>query len=257
MNSVYGRLGSAKQIYDYTNNRSQENINTMLLNEIFSFDLGLEVFSLHEGVSTESNIAEFEGKEINTRVYWNIQRKHNLEFEFSKETCPDGVILSTDRADVTLSQPQDRYASFGNTLMKVNKGITSVTMTVSISDFTVSETKKFYLLPPVYYGFSQKETITNPSVDFSDKIVSIDASGQYRLTNGELDAYFYICIPRCLGTENIHVTSSGFRVPFEKVETENSSSTGLDYYDCWRNPTGSMVLAGKEVIYDVIKLESD
>jgi hypothetical protein len=32
---------------------------------------------------------------------------------------------------------------------------------------------------------------------------------------------------------------------------ETSSATDLDYYDCWRNPTGSKVLAGSEIEYDI------
>ena len=34
LNSIFGRVAAAEQIYDYANNRSQERINTMVLNEL-------------------------------------------------------------------------------------------------------------------------------------------------------------------------------------------------------------------------------
>ena len=51
--------------------------------------------------------------------------------------------------------------------------------------------------------------------------------------------------------DEIEVFSSGFQVPFIKVLSENTPDTGLDKYDCWRNPTGSMILNSSEIVYDV------
>lgn len=257
LNPIYGRIGSAEHIYDYANRRVQQEINTMLLNELYSYDLGLRITTIVNGIDGNTNIAEYDGRSITTRIYWNIRRKHGLEFILNNETCPNGLILGIDNlANSTLTEldGSQMWSKDGATELKTGLGVTTATMRMEmIENFTVEQSAKFYLLPPIYYGFSNLEEIGNPANIFEDhKKVAIDASGRYIMINETGGpAYFYICIPHTLGISEIEVSSSGFRVPFDKVLMENNASSGLDTYDIWRNPTGSMVLNNSEIIYDV------
>ena len=257
LNPIYGRIGSAAHIYDYANNKTQERINTMLLNEMYSFDLGLNITSIIEGAEGRTNIAEYKGGTVNAWINWNITRKHGFSFVLDNITCPDGIYLSIDNTfESTMSEltSEQLWAETSRTQLKAGKGVTTATMGMDMEEgFSVEQTASFYHLPPIYFGFSDLDEVANPSLVFEDsKTVSMTPSGRYKMIN-ELGtpAYFYICIPHTIGVDEIEVYSSGFQVPFVKVLSENTSDTGLDKYDCWRNPTGSMILNGSEIVYDV------
>lgn len=254
---IYGRLGAAEHIYDYANQKSQREINTMVLNELYSYDLGLRVTTVINAIDGNTNIAEYEGHTVNAKILWNIRRKHGLEYILDNTTCPDGLILSIDNtANSTLTELDGNqlWSQHGETKLTAGLGVTTATMVMNMTEnFTAEQQASFYLLPPIYYGFSDLEEIGNPANIFEDsKKVAIDASGRYTLTNETGGpAYFYICIPHTLGISEIEVSSSGFRVPFDKVLMENYASSGLDTYDLWRNPTGSMIHNNSEIVYDV------
>ena len=259
LNPIYARIGSAEHIYDYANRKTQERINTLLLNEIYSFTLGLKIDTIINGVEGNVSIVEYEGKKVNARISWYILRKHfEFDYDLNKTTCPNGLQLSIDNQEnSTMSEMTEglKWEKTGSVDLLAGRGITTATMKMDLEDnFTVTETAKFYLIPPIYYGFSVNEEIPNPKTEFEkSKLVLPSLKGErFTIINetGE-DAYFYICLPRELGITSIEVTSSGFKVPFDKVISENSSATDLDYYDCWRNPTGSKVLAGSEIEYDI------
>jgi hypothetical protein len=257
LNPVYGRIASAEHIYDYANGKTQEKINTLLLNELYSFTLGLKINTIINGIEGSVSLVEYEGKKINASISWDIQRKHQLDFDLTRTTCPNGLILSidnTENSSVEEMTEELRWTKVGSLDLVAGRGITTATMKMDMEDgFSIIETAKFYLIPPIYYGFSPEEEIHNPKVAFSNKLVLPSLSGKrLTLTNDTGgDAYFYICLPRELGITKIELTSSGFKVPFDKVLSENTSATDLDIYDCWRNPTGSRVLLGSEIEYDV------
>lgn len=254
---IFGVLGAAEHIYDHANRKTQGEINTMLLNELYSYDLGLRITTIINSIEGNTNIAEYTGTTVKTRIAWSIRRKHGLDFILNNETCPDGLLLSIDNtANSTLTEldSSNMWSINGATDLVAGLGVTTATMTMNmIENFSVEQQASFYLLPPIYYGFSELEEIGNPANIFEDsKKLAKDASGRYTMINETgAPAYFYICIPHTLGVSEIEVSSSGFRVPFDKVIMENYASSGLDTYDLWRNPTGSMVLNGSEIIYDV------
>lgn len=257
LNPIYGRIGAAEHIYDYANRKTQREINTMVLNELYSYDLGLRITTVINAIDGNTNIAEFTGSTVNTKIKWNIRRKHGLDYILDNTTCPDGLLLEIDNlANSTLTEldGSQLWSQIGETKLTAGLGVTTATMTMNMTEgFTVEQQASFYLLPPIYYGFSELEEIGNPANIFEDsKKVAIDASGRYVLVNETgAPAYFYICIPHTLGISEIEVSSSGFRVPFDKVIMENFASSGLDTYDLWRNPTGSMIWNGSEIVYDV------
>ena len=259
LNPIYGRIGSAEHIYDYANRKTQERINTLLLNEIYSFTLGLKIDTIINGVDGNVSIVEYEGKKVTAKVSWYILRKHfEFDYDLNKTTCPNGLQLSVDNLEnIEMEEfPESlKWEKTGQVELKIGRGITTATMKMDLEDnFTVIETAKFYHIPPIYYGFSTKEEIPNPKTEFEkSKLVLPSLSGRrFAIINetGE-DAYFYICLPRELGITSLEVTSSGFKVPFDKVIGETSSATDLDYYDCWRNPTGSKILSGSTIEYDI------
>lgn len=259
LNPIYGRIGSAEHIYDYANRKTQEKINTMLLNELYSFTLGLKIDTIINGIQGNVSIVEYEGKNINAKISWYILRKHfGFDYVLDKVTCPNGLVLSIDNMEQSTMEEMtegQKWSKEGEVDLKAGRGITTATMKMDLEDgFSIVETAKFYLIPPIYFGFSAQEEIANPKVAFEEsKLVVPSLSGKrFTLINETgVDAYFYICLPRELGITSLEVTSSGFKVPFDKVISETSSATDLDYYDCWRNPTGSKVLAGSEIEYDI------
>jgi hypothetical protein len=257
LNPIYGRIGSAAHIYDYSNNKTQERINTMLLNEMYSFDLGLNITSIISGADGKTNIAEYKGGTVTASISWNITRKHDFKFILDNITCPDGIYLDIDNtfeSTMTELTSEQMWSITGKTELKAGKGVTTATMGLDMEEgFSVEQQASFYHLPPIYYGFSDLEEVTNPALVFEEsKLVSMTPSGRYKMINETgSPAYFYICIPHTINVSEIEVFSSGFQVPFVKVLSENTSNTGLDNYDCWRNPTGSMILNSSEIIYDV------
>lgn len=262
LNPIYGRIGSAAHIYDYENKRNQGLINTKLLNEVYSYDLGLKTHTILNAGEGAVCIVEYKGGDkYVAQISWDITRKHEFnDFELSPRTCPDGLFLEIDNmgeSEMTDLDATNLWSRKGQTRLLAGKGVTTATMKLNlIENYSVEATASFYNLPPIYYGFSDLEEIPNPAEIFENqKRVQPTPSGRYRITNETgKDGYFYICIPhvvRDLGFEEIEVTSSGFFVPFVKVLSENTPSTGLDNYDCWRNPIGSMIWCGNEIIYDV------
>lgn len=257
LNSIFGRVAAAEQIYDYANNRTQERINTMVLNELYSFDLGLKIVTTVNGIDGLTDMVEYTGVPINAEIRWDITRKHGFEFVLDKTTCPDGLLLSIDNTENSTLTELDAYGMWGKsgeTKLKAGLGITTATMVLDmVENFHAEQQAKFYLLPPIYYGFFAEENVGNPSmIDGFEKLLSKDGKGRYTMINETGNpAYFYICIPHTLGVSEIEVYSSGFKVPFIKVLNENTPSSGLDLYDCWRNPTGSMIWNNSEIVYDV------
>lgn len=257
LNPIYGRIGSAAHIYDYANNKTQERINTMLLNEMYSFDLGLNITSIIDGAEGKTNIAEYKGNTVSAWINWNITRKHGFTFILDQTTCPDGIYLSinnTFESTMTELTSEQLWSEVGRTQLKAGKGVTTATMGMNMEEgFSIEQSASFYHLPPIYFGFSELEEVSNPALVFENsKRVSITPEGRYRMINESGNsAYFYICIPHTLDISEIEVYSSGFQVPFIKVLSENTPDTGLDKYDCWRNPIGSMILNSSEIVYDV------
>ncbi len=257
LNPIFGRIGSAKHIYDYSNELSQERINTLLLNEMFSFNMGLTIDTTGIGntiISQGNNtIIEYTGNKLNPNVCWNITRKHFEQFVLDKTVSEDGIYFKIDNPNSILSEltEEQKWMKNSRLRLEVDKGITTITMGLSLTEnYNVEQEIKLYVVPPIYYGFSIKEDITNPATEFTNKLLSIGASGKYQLKNGEEDAYFYICVPQSLGIKEIEISSSGFRVPFIKVDSGNISDSGLDRYDCWRNE-GYKVLKESEIVYVV------
>lgn len=258
--SVYGRVASAEQIYDYTNGSSQERINSIVLNKIFSFNFNLAILSSVYGIETDINVVEYKekGKTIPCKVSWRIERENG--FVLDRETSDKGVEFEIINENSTIVQPgtELRWEKEGTTELNAGPGMTTVTMTLEMKDgISNTESKSFWVVPPIYYGFSESSELSE--ITFTNKKVDISPNGRYTLINNEikdsesginLPAYFYICIPSVLGVNKIEITSSGFRVPLEKLS--NTVSTDLDIYTCWRNPVGSQVMGGSEVIYDVI-----
>lgn len=263
LNPIFGRIGASAHIYDYSSRLPQDKINSLLLNEMFSFDLGLRIKA--DGISgikylddERVTIAECMSNtyKVNAMIHWDINRKH-FDFNILDETVSkDGIYIEIDNplgesTSSNLSEAQ-KWSKKGTLSLTAAKGITTVTMGITLSEgYNVEQQARFYLVPPIYYGFSSLEEIHNPSEVFSNKKLDKTASGKYEIKNSGDPAYFYICIPRILGIEKIEVSSSGFYVPFVQVFSDTPSDSGIDRYDCWRNPDGSMIPTGSEIIYVV------
>lgn len=257
LNPLYGRVASAEHIYDYTNLDSQDRINSRILNELLSFSLNLSVSSLLNGIEVDLDVVEYEeGKTSPFSINWDIKRKDNSSFEINSEDKP--ISLRTDNENSVINQ-QFEQVTKGKTSLNASKGETVITMTFEIGGFSASESKSVWVVPPIYYGFSDQIKLN--SISSFQKKVAISPEGKYTLKNENknennevIPSYFYICIPETLGVQQgIDVFSSGIKVPFEKYD---DLTVGTEVYHCWRNPNDSLIKGHKEVIYNV-KIKED
>lgn len=205
------------------------------------------------GFSSDEESVVFNGRAVRGVSAWGrdyLQQKYEEEC-LGKLTCsfalsptsgseltgaPSVKVTATVKYDGTLVDPTSIVAGGSGmpALTKSSTGVYAGTGTLGVSyangklSFTYSYkvtynglnktfSVSFAQYAPIYIGSSAATSVPESSVSsFANKYVKSSCAGEYSLTI-TADQYVYICIPSFMSLTK--VTSSGFDVPLEAVET--------------------------------------
>ena len=107
------------------------------------------------------------------------------------------------------------------------EGNTSITLHVEAEGMTDETTKTVTMVRAMYFGFAAAEAATDLDIKALGKQpIKTTPGGSYTISNAADGNYLWLCVPDTMNISK--VTSGGFEVPMEAVET-------TDGYKCYRS----------------------
>ena len=183
-------------------------------------DLQNAVWPLAVSFSASSTLLEYTGEAKSVTLSWSVTRNGSA-------VTPDSVVITYGN-NVEVYSGTDSSGSVATSLNL--SGARTFTITVTSGSLTATSTVTVRMLPPIYIGFYEEQTLGGELTFLGNKYTKTSIAGTYEVTQDIAGGgYLWICSPDFVGTVS-RVTLNGFNVPMLDGQTV---VTDLATYYCY------------------------